>query len=260
MAIRGVLVVVVLALAACGGSGPKIPLTVYAASSLTETFSILEQSFEAAHPEIDVQLSFAASSQLRTQIEQGAPAAVFASASSKDMQGLVDAGYVDGAAVLPFARNRLIVIYPQTNPGNLAALADLARPGVKLIVADANVPVGAYTFTLLDALSADSALGSDFRRQVEANIVSRELNVKQVVAKIRLGEGDAGVVYISDVTADLAPLVGRIAIPDQFNQIVTYPIAPIKASPYAASADQFIAYVLSAAGQAELVRHGFLGR
>ena len=260
MRIRGVLMVCVLALAACGGSGPKTSLTVYAAASLTKAFSAIEQSFEAANPEIDVQLSFAASNQLRTQIAEGAPADVFASASGVDMQTLVEAGSIDATQVVPFARNRLVVVYPQANPGKLGALADLARPGVKLIVADAQVPAGAYTFAMLDRLSADQAFGSDFRRQVEANIVSRELNVKQVVAKIRLGEAEAGIIYVSDVTADLAPLVGQIAIADQFNQIVTYPIAPLKASAHPASAAQFVAYVLSAAGQAELTRYGFLGR
>ena len=247
-------------LAACGGAAQKRSLNVFAAASLTESFNAMEAPFERAHPEIDVQFNFAGSNQLRTQIEQGAPAGVFASASAKDMQGLVAGQQVDAAQVQPFARNRLIVIFPKDNLGKVQSLADLARPGLKLIVADANVPVGGYTFAMLDALSANPIYGADFRVRVERNIVSRELNVKQVAAKIRLGEGDVGVVYASDVTADLAPLVGTLAVPNEFNQIAVYPIAPTRNAANAADAALFVDYVLSSDGQAALMKAGFIGK
>lgn len=258
MRMRIVLLGLISVLVACDGPAPKKTLTVYAAASLTEAFTALEQPFEQAQPDIDVQFSFAGSNQLRTQLEQGAPADVFASASAGDMQLLVERNWVDPARVQPFARNRLVVIYPNDNPGRLTSLLDLARPGVSLIVADRQVPVGKYTAAMFSALRADPTYGIDFAQGVEQNIVSRELNVKQVVAKVRLGEADAGVVYVSDLTPELAIQVGQIAIPDQFNQVAIYPIAPLKDSAHAARADQFIAYVLSDSGQTTLQQFGFV--
>ncbi len=233
-------------------------LTVFAAASLTDSFTELGRVFEAAHPGVKVLINFAGSQQLRAQLEQGAQADVFASADTREMNAAIASSLIISGTQKTFARNRLVVIFPKDNPGQLAALADLAAPGLKLVVADEAVPVGKYTAEMLAKMSQDPAYGADFADKVQKNVVSRENDVKAVVAKVRLGEGDAGVVYSTDVTAAAAQDVTPLTIPDQFNQLATYPIAVLADAPQAELAQQFVALVLSAAGQALLARYGFV--
>ena len=233
-------------------------LTVFAAASLTESFGEMAKQFEAAHPGVDVVLNLAGSQQLRAQLEQGAQADVFASANTKEMNAAVGSSVIVSGTQKTFARNRLVVIYPKDNPGKIAALADLAKPGLKLVVADKAVPVGQYTLDMLDKMRRDPAYSADFAGKVQANVVSRENDVKAVVAKVRLGEADAGVVYSTDVTAAAAQDVTPLAIPDQFNQIATYPIAPLARAPQPDLAQQFVDLVLSDAGQELLAGFGFI--
>jgi iron complex transport system substrate-binding protein len=233
-------------------------LTVFAAASLTESFTELGHQFEAAHPNVKVRFNFAGSQQLRAQLEQGADADVFASANTKEMNAAIQDSLIVSGTQKTFARNRLVVIYPKDNPGKIETLADLARPGLKLVVADKAVPVGQYTLDMLTKMSQDPAYGADFPAKVESNVVSREADVKSVVAKVRLGEADAGVIYSTDVTAAAAQDVTPLPIPDQFNQLATYPIAALTKAPQPELAQQFVDLILSDAGQQVLKSYGFI--
>jgi molybdate transport system substrate-binding protein len=233
-------------------------LTVFAAASLTESFKEIAQKFEADHPGVKVVYNFGGSNILRAQLEQGARADVFASANTTEMEHARKAGLIaDDAQV--FANNRLVVILPADNPGKIETLHDLAKPGVKLVFAEKNVPVGGYTLAMLDKMSADPAYGADLRANVLKNVVSQENNVKAVVTKVSLGEADAGVSYISDVTPDLAPKIKTFAVPDAFNQIAKYPIAALRDAAQPDLARQFIAFVLAEdGGQAILAKWNFV--
>jgi molybdate transport system substrate-binding protein len=157
-----------------------------------------------------------------------------------------------------FVQNRLVVIAPRDKPAGVSSLQDLARDRLKVIGAQVNVPIGAYTQTLLESASATPGYASDFARRVERNIVSREDTVRQIVAKIQLGEGDAAVVSLTDVTPQIAAdQFVEIALPDSLQVIANYPIAPARGrNPIAGQA--FIDYVLSDAGQHSLAKWGFL--
>lgn len=232
-------------------------LVVYAAASLTDSFNEVKSELEKANPGLKITYNFAASNQLRTQLEQGAKADVFASADQVQMDNALKAGLVnDGGRV--FVRNRLVLVVPKNNPGKVEKLQDLARSGLKVVFAQKDVPVGNYTSQALEKLSKDPAYGSDFQSKVEANIVSREGNVKQVASKVQLGEADAGVVYLSDVTPNITSQLTVIDIPDQFNTLASYPIAPLKAAPNAAGAKVFINYVVGEKGQAILKKNNFV--
>ena len=225
---------------------PAQSLTVFAAASMTESFGELATLFEASHPNVNVILNFAGSNTLRAQIENGAPANVFASANTKEMDALVTSELVAADAPQLFLHNRLVIITPTTNPANLASFDNLARSDLKLIFAAEEVPVGKYTRQML------ANAGTEFSEKVLANIVSNESDVKQVVAKIQLGEADAGIVYTSDAVA--APELVVIEIPAVFNVLASYPIAPLTDAPLAA---EFVNFVLSPEGQAILEIWGF---
>jgi molybdate transport system substrate-binding protein len=231
-------------------------LTVYAAASLTAAFTTIGQAFGKAN-NVTVKFSFGGSDTLATQIVQGAPADVFASANQTQMNVVAQKSLVAGTPTV-FARNRLVVIVPKNNPANIAFLPDLGRPGVKLVLADPTVPVGKYARAAFTVMASDDTFGPDFLARIEKNTVSNETDVKAVVSKVSLGEADAGVVYTTDVTPQVAKQVQTIAIPQPFNQIATYPIAALKASQNAAMAQKFVTYVLSPAGQAVLAQQGFL--
>jgi molybdate transport system substrate-binding protein len=237
-------------------SATEQKLTVFAAASLTDAFNEIGDKFKHQNPGAALDFNYAGSQQLRTQLEQGATADVFASANTKEMNTAIQSGLVVSGTQKTFVRNRLAVIVPKDNPGGIAELKDLAKPGLKIVLAAPGVPVGGYALTSLDKMNAD--FGATFSQTVLSNVVSQEDNVKQVVAKIQLGEADAGIVYSSDVTPDAAEKVNKIEIPDKYNVLATYPIAVLKAAPQADLAAKFMAYVLSAAGQAGLQKWGFI--
>ena len=230
-------------------------LTVFAAASLTGAFGELGKAFEAANPGVTVVFNFAGSQALRTQIEQGASADLFASADHKNMDMMVSENLIAGGRYQDFANNRLVVILPAKNPANIQTLQGLAKPGIKVDLADESVPVGNYARQALSNLSKDPTYGSDYSTTVLANVVSNETDVKQVVSKVDLGEADAGIVYVTDARA--ASDLKTIAIPDKFNVIAMYPLAVLAKSRHADLAAAFIAYVLSADGQAVLEKWGF---
>ncbi len=233
-------------------------LTVFAAASLTEAFNEIGQNFTAEHPEVTFTFNFAGSQQLAQQLGQGAPADVFASANKKQMDVTIEAGRVVSGTQKTFARNRLVVIYPKDNPAGLAQLQDLAKPGLKLILAAKEVPVGQYALDFLTKAITDTAFSPTYMDEVLKNVVSYEDNVKAVLTKISLGEGDAGIVYTSDISGESADRVGRLDIPDNLNTVATYPIAVVNDSAAPKQAQAFVDYVLGPAGQEVLTRYGFI--
>jgi molybdate transport system substrate-binding protein len=243
--------------ATSGIEGGRTAVTVYAAASLTGAFGDIGKAFQAANPGTQVVFNFAGSQELRTAIEQGAHADVFASADAANMDKLVSLGLVRGPAHV-FVTNRLVVIVPRDNLAGIKDLHDLAKPNVKLDVADPSVPVGNYMLQALEKLSGDASFGADFKTRVLARVVSKENNVKQVVSKVVLGEADAGVVYATDAQA-AGGSVTSLDIPDPFNVVATYPLAALKDSAQPLLADKFIAFVLSEQGQTILKQYGFAG-
>jgi molybdate transport system substrate-binding protein len=252
-------VVLVAALAGCGGGDDDVSgatpsaagssgaalsgkITVFAAASLTGAFQTLEKQFEAAHPGTDVVLSFGPSSGLATQITQGAPADVFASASQKNMDQVV----TGGAAADPrtFAKNSAEIAVPPGNPAGIATVADLAKPGVKVALCAEAVPCG----VVARAVFANAG--------VTVTPVTDEVDVKATLSKVQLGEVDAGVVYVTDVKGAGAKVVG-VRIPDDVNASTEYPIATVTRSANPALAKAFEDYVLSPEGATVIEAAGF---
>ena len=252
-----VLVLASLAPVALAAPSRGTTLGVFAAASLAGAFGDVARDFERGHPGVRVQLNLAGTQVLAAQIEQGAKADVFASADQQWMTTLKEHGRVDGEVAL-FARNRLVVIVPRTNPARIGRLADLARPGVKFVIGVESVPVGRYGREMLAKLGAQPGYGDDFARKSLANVVSQEENVKGVVGKVQLGEADAGICYRSDVTPPVARLVRVIEIPAEANVIADYPIAAIAGAPHADLAREFVALVLGPRGQRALERNGLI--
>ena len=217
-------------------------LTVFAAASLTESFSDAEPVLEAANPGLDVTFSFAGSGALVTQVQQGAPADVVATADLASMQKLVDAGLVEVPTT--FAGNSLQILVAPGNPHAVAGLADLAKADLKVVLPDETVPAGKY------------AAQSLAKAGVSVSPVSKELDVKAAVAKVTSGEADATIVYVTDVTAAGSKGEG-VVIPDDVNVVAEYPIAIVKATDGHAAAEAFVASVVSGEGQRALQARGF---
>lgn len=262
-------------LVACGGGGsgaatavgsgtasgtPALSgsITVYAAASLTTAFYKEGAAFQAAHPGTRVNFNFNGSPTLVTQLDEGAPADVLATADQKNMKNASDKSLVT-KDVRTFARNRLVVALPKSNPGHVKTLADLARHGVKLVLAETGVPVGDYARQALKKMDSDPSYGASFSVSALKNVVSLESNVKAVVSKVQLGDTDAGIVYATDITPGVAKDITTIAIPDQFNVIASYPIAVTARAANPRLAAAFVQFVLSGAGQKILADEGFMG-
>lgn len=233
-------------------------LTVFAAASLTEAFTEIGQNFSEANPGVEVTFNFAGSQQLAQQIGEGAPADVFASANAKQMSVAIDTGRIITGTQHTFVRNRLVAVTPADNPGGVATLSDLSKAGLKIVLAAKEVPVGQYALDFLDKAEADGSLGAGYKDAVIANVVSYEENVRAVLAKVTLGEADAGIIYSSDIAQEASDQVQRIDIPDNLNTVASYPIAPLSDSPNAEVAQQFIDYVLATEGQQLLESYGFI--
>jgi molybdate transport system substrate-binding protein len=238
--VKRLVALVVLFAATAGGAAaqPRVSgITVYAAASLTDVF-----------PRIDPgpRYSFAGSDTLAAQIEQGAPADVFASANTTLPAKLYAKHLVEKPVV--FAHNRLVLVVPRSNPAHIADVRGLTKPGVKLVVADPSVPVGTYTLKVLRRLHLTSVL---------SHVASREPDVRSVLTKVALGEADAGFVYATDAKT-VAGKVKVIALPAAAQPKVAYALAIVSASTHAAAARRFVAEVLSRAGQKKLLAAGFL--
>lgn len=253
-----------LAMLACDGSGSgdrptgvvEGKATVFAAASLAAAFQEIGSRFEERHSGAEIEFNFAGTPTLRAQLEQGARADVFASADAAQMDIARKAGLVNSASRI-FARNSLVIITPVSSRAGIDSPRGLAKD-IKVVLAAAEVPAGAYARQALAAMERDPEFGAGFAAEVLANVVSLESNVKQVVAKVELGEADAGIVYGSDVTADVARKLRVIEIPPQFNVVVEYPLGLLREARNTVTATAFIDYVLSDEGQQILGRHGFL--
>jgi len=232
-------------LAGCGApaGGAGTTLTVFAAASLKAPFTALAEEFEAAHPGTTVALSFAGSSDLATQISQGAPADVFASADAKNMAKLSNASLVDGTP-RDFATNVLTIAVPPANPASITSFADLARPGAKVVICASQVPCGAATKTL------------EQETGVALKPVSEESSVTDVLGKVVSAEADAGLVYVTDAKA-AGDKVKAIPFPESAQAVNTYPIAAVRTSRNKDLAAAFIAEVTGPEGKKVLRGAGF---
>ena len=229
-------------------------LTVYAPGSLADVTKVLGTGFEAQHPEIKVQFEVGHTPTQRAQIEQGATPDVLMAAGRVDVDALAQGNLVAADQIEPLTRNQLVVILPPDNNANIASPADLANPGVRLLVAAEELPVGMATQKLLDNLS--KKIAPDFKDKALANVVSKELGVKPIVSKISLGEADAGIVFATDATT--APQVKALAIPDDANVTVAFMVAPLAGAPNSELAKAFVDYLLSDETQSMLQAKGFL--
>jgi molybdate transport system substrate-binding protein len=231
-------------------------LTIFTAASLTGAFSEIGPLYEKM-ANIDVAFNFDGSQNLRTQIQNGAYADVFASANMKQMDALKRDQLMNNSSIIIFAENKISLIVPKDNPAKIRNLTDLAKPGLKIIMGTKDVPVGDYALQIINRLGNDSAYGPDYKALVMANIISQETTVNYVVTKVALGEADVGFAYVSDVTKDLASKVDKIDIPDEYNVIGKYPIGVLKDSKYPAKSQDFINLVTSEQGKAILEKYGF---
>jgi molybdate transport system substrate-binding protein len=239
-----------LVLLACQKAS-ETPLTIFAAASLREAFTALGEDFEKRHPGVDISFNFAGTQELRTQLEHGAAADVFASADARHMAALVHAGQV--AAPKIFARNEPVIVVAKEAAATIRSLADLPA-AARIVIGAPEVPVGHYTLQILENASA-GPLGKDFRARVEARVASRELNVKQVLGKVSLGEADAGVVYRSDAYGKAGLVV--VEIPAEVNVVAEYPLAVVSGAAHPRLAQAWVDFVLSEAGQQHLRGAGF---
>lgn len=246
-----------VAASACGpADSARTGLQIYAASSLTEAFTEIESAFELVHPDTDVRLTFAGSQTLRIQIQEGAPADVFASADPGHVQALEAAGLVNGGQV--FARNELVVIVPPDNPAGIESFADLPR-AQRIVLGTENVPIGRYARLALARAGAEGGgpggYPPSFADDVLARVVSEEANVRLVRAKVELGEADAAIVYRTDALASAG--VRMVEIPATANVGANYLIALVTDAGNRDAGTDWIAFVLSDEGRGILARHGF---
>lgn len=254
--IRAFLMLLLLGLMSASATAQSTTVTVFAAASLSDAFEEIGRDFEAAHPGVDVLFNFAGSSTLAAQIDAGAPADVFASANWPQMDKVEHAGLL-AAPPAPFARNQLTLVVPAANPGGIETARDLAVPGLKLVLPASSVPARAYADSLLSRIASVPGFGPPFLTAVYANLVSEEDNVRQALVKVALGEADAGIVYRSDVTPDVASDILVIPLPAGAQPVISYPIAPLAAATDPILAQAFIDAVLSPQGQAVLADWGF---
>jgi len=263
--------VLLVVLGACsnGGATPAAPttvtsgspsaapaaLTIYAAASLKGVLDKARPAYEAANPGTTLTISTDSSATLETQIEQGAPADVFLSADTSNPKKLVDKGLAAGKAVT-FAANELTIIVPTANPAGIRTATDLAKAGVKVIAAGDAVPITKYATQLVANLAKETDDPPNFVAAYTANVASREDNVKAIVAKIELGEGDAGIVYVTDAKASTK--VTTVDVPGTANVPASYSGVVVKASKNAAAAEAFLTWFAGPDGQAILSSFGFL--
>jgi len=232
-------------------------LTVFTAASLTDAFAEIEGTLEGQNEGLDIILETGGSQALVTQLQEGAEADVLATANTSTMDDAVESGLINGEPV-PFTGNRLVIVTPADNPAGIDDISDLAGGDLRLVVAAESVPAGRYAREAICAWGSSDAAPDDAVEAIGANIVSEEEDVRNVLAKVQLGEADAGMVYASDATAsELAGTpVNVVEFPDGVPTTATYPIAATAAGNQDL-ANPFIAFVLSPDGKAILTEYGF---
>jgi len=227
-----------------GGKKPSGAITVFAAASLTESFGAMSKQFHKEYADVDGTLNYDSSSNLATQINQGAPADVFASADADNLQKTIDAGAVTPPPVV-FTKNRLEIAVEKGNPKKIKGLADLQKSGLVVVLCADQVPCGKY------AAEAFAKAG------VAVSPASKEENAKATLSKVSIGEADASILYVTDVKASKDTTTG-VKIPDKVNVIATYPIGVVKESQNATAAKAWVQYVTSKEGQKTMRKFGFL--
>jgi molybdate transport system substrate-binding protein len=237
-----------------GGRPQGGTLTVLAASSLIDAFGVLANRFEEQNPGVRVRQSFESSSTLLAQIQQGAPADVFASAAEEEMNTAIKDGLVKGEAEV-FVKNREIVVVPKNNPANIRRFQDVAKPDVKLVLAGKDVPAADYALQILG--KAKGEYGAGFEKEVLSNVVSRESDVRASVNRVVLGDADATFGYASDYTPDIRDEVKVVRIPPDLNIVATYPIAALKDAKSPGLAKKWVEMVTSEEGQRVLQKWNF---
>jgi molybdate transport system substrate-binding protein len=251
----------IVGLTGCGGSsgnrgGEKQEgtLTILAASSLTDAFGELGTIFEEQNEGVEVKQSFGASSDLLAQIQQGAPADVFASAAEEEMDTAVKDGLVSGSPEV-FVKNREVIMVPKDNPANINSLEDMSRPDIKLVLAQKDVPAADYAVEILG--KANKEYRPDFEQDVLSNVVSREADVRASVNRVVVGDADATFGYASDYTPDIRDRVKVITIPPGLNIIATYPVAALKGAKDPDLAHKWVDLVTGKEGQRVLQKWNF---
>jgi len=256
LVVAGLLAAGCTSIAASSGTS-QTTLTVFTAASLTGAFTDIANAYEEHHPGVKIDLVFDGTQALRTQVEQGATPDIFVSANAKHMNALKDEGFMDNGTVVYFVENAIAVIVPADNPANITGLADLAKPGVKLVIGTKDVPFGSYTRQVLDKMAADPAYGQAYKDAVMANVISEETAVSSVVPKLVLGEADAAFVYKSDVQPADKDKVQRITVPPEYNVVAEYPLGILAESQQKNVASAFIVYITGPDGNAVLKEYGF---
>jgi molybdate transport system substrate-binding protein len=236
-----------------GGKGGET-LTILAASSLTDAFGELAKTFEKQNPGTEVRTSFGGSSDMLAQIQQGAPADVFASADQENMNSAVKDDLVVGKPEI-FVKNREVVMVPRDNPANIESLRDLAKPDIKLVLAENEVPAAEYAKEILH--KACARYGEGFENDVLSNVVSREVDVRASVNRVAVGDADATFGYASDHTPEIRDRVKIIRIPPDLNIVATYPVAALKDAKSPELAKKWVDLVTSEEGQRVLKEWGF---
>lgn len=235
-------------------SGDRVELIVFGAASLNEVLAAAKAVYESDHPNVTLTVATDSSAALRTQIEQGALADVFLSADALNPGRLAEAGLTSGEPVV-FARNALALVVPLSNPAGISTPADLADPGVKIVAAGQDVPITVYAETVVDQLAAQPGYASGFAAAYGRNIVSREDNVRAILAKLELGEGDAGFVYVTDAVGSSDVRV--VPLPPGTNVAATDAGVVLRDAPAPSEARRFLDWIAGPDGQAVLTRFGF---
>jgi molybdate transport system substrate-binding protein len=265
VSLLGMLFVLVALAAGCGGQAlgqiegaqrGQETLTVFAASSLSDAFEETAEEFERENPGVRVRLNFAASSTLAAQIRQGAPADAFASADEAQMSSVREAN-LTASEPETFARNREVVVVPESNPAEIQSFGDLSDPGTRLVLAQEEVPAAEYAEEILANAAGNPEYGSGFERAVLGNVVSREADVRAAVTRVVTGDADATFGYASDVTPEIRDEVRVIEIPSRLNVTASYPMTVLDASESPDLTRNWTRFVLSDEGQSILESWGF---
>jgi molybdate transport system substrate-binding protein len=239
-----------------GSSEEVVTLSVYAGGCLTEAFTEIAEAYEEENPEVTVELTFANCEVLATQIQEGAVVDVFASSDAKFMDDLIENGYIDTTET--YAGNELAIIVNSESSEKIQSIEDLAADDVSLAIGDTTIAVGKHSETILTTFTEEGTYGDTFYDDVMANVVSSDLNVKDIVSKVELGEVDAGIVFLSDYVSADQDKVELVEIEDENNIFAEFPIATLTDSENPEVAQSFVDYVLSESGQSILSEYGFV--
>lgn len=252
-----IIAIISLFVAGCGvknTNSEETTLNIMAAASLTEAFKEIVEAYEFENPDIKIQLDFAGSQGLATQIEEGRQGDIFASANRRYMDRLIEKGFIENSNI--FAENRLVVAV-NNKAVHIKALKDLSKDGVMIAMADKSVPAGNYSDAILTQIQNSGEFRVDFKEKILDNTVSSELNVKDVMRKVEIGEVDAGLVYATDITLQNKDIVSIIDIKDDWNMIAKYSIGVLKTSPQIEESIKFINYLEAYKAREILETHGF---